>query len=71
VDSEQWRRVCLDVTESMVLASGDGVVCATNPNADRLLGDALVGQRLRDLVVDPDEAVQQILRRWSTARPKV
>jgi diguanylate cyclase (GGDEF)-like protein/PAS domain S-box-containing protein len=51
----------------MVLMSGDGVVRATNPDADRLLGDALVGSRLRDLVVDPDEAVQRLLRAWATS----
>jgi diguanylate cyclase (GGDEF)-like protein/PAS domain S-box-containing protein len=67
VDTEQWRRVCLGVTESMLLLSGDGVVRATNPNADRLLGDALVGHRLSDLVVEPVEAVQRLLRMWSTS----
>ncbi|MEY2430534.1 MAG: hypothetical protein QOC92_259, partial [Acidimicrobiaceae bacterium] len=48
-----------------MLLSGDGVVRATNPDADRLLGDALVGTRLRDLVVDVDEDVQKLLRTWA------
>jgi diguanylate cyclase (GGDEF)-like protein/PAS domain S-box-containing protein len=66
MDTEHWSRVCVGVTEPMMLISGDGVVQAGNHQAERLLGDDLVGRRLRDLVVESDEEVHTLLRSWAT-----